>query len=424
MKLFRNTFLALALLIGLPALVAPPAMATQILLNNVKSKLTAAVGVSDTTITITAGDGALFAAATAGNTITATLIKVSGFNEVAFEIVTVTARSGDTLTITRGRESTAALTFAVGDVISVRFTAGMTPGAIGAISASSTDTLTNKTFDTAGTGNVFKINGTGITAISGTGSVCMTVSCAMTTPNIGVATATTVNKVTITAPASAATLTIPDGVTLTGPASSGTAATLGNTETITGIKTFGSAGAVGRFKLAGTTSGTTIVDATAVASGTITIPAATDTLVGKATTDTFTNKTYDTAGSGNVLSVGGVNIATAWTAYTPTVTAGSGSFTTTSAAGRYKQIGKTATFSAAITVTTIGTGGGSVNFTLPVTANAANSTFCSGRETGSTGSALFAFNSSTTVANITRYDNIFIGANGYVYNISCTYEAA
>lgn len=63
---------------------------------------------------------------------------------------------------------------------------------------------------------------------------------------------------------------------------------------ITGAKTFGAAGAVGKLKIAGNTSGTTILDASAVASGTITLPAATDTLVGKATTDTLTNKTLTT----------------------------------------------------------------------------------------------------------------------------------
>jgi len=111
------------------------------------------------------------------------------------------------------------------------------------------------------------------------------------------------NKIIITAPATSATLTLIDGTTLTGPAASGTVMTLGNVETVTGVKTFGSAGAVGRLKVAGTTSGSTIVDATAVASGTLTLPAATDTLIGKATTDTLTNKTYDTAGAGNSFSI-------------------------------------------------------------------------------------------------------------------------
>jgi len=51
----------------------------------------------------------------------------------------------------------------------------------------------------------------------------------------------------------------------------------------------------GTLVLAGSTSGTTTVTATAVAgTTTLTLPAATDTLVGKATTDTLTNKTLTT----------------------------------------------------------------------------------------------------------------------------------
>jgi len=53
------------------------------------------------------------------------------------------------------------------------------------------------------------------TASTGTGNVVLATSPTLTTPNIGVATATSVNKLTITAPASGSTLTIADGKILT-----------------------------------------------------------------------------------------------------------------------------------------------------------------------------------------------------------------
>ena len=60
----------------------------------------------------------------------------------------------------------------------------------------------------------------------------------------------------------------------------------------------------GTLVLAGTTSGTTTVTATAVAgTTTLTLPAATDTLVGKATTDTLTNKTLTGAVMNGTLGV-------------------------------------------------------------------------------------------------------------------------
>jgi hypothetical protein len=61
----------------------------------------------------------------------------------------------------------------------------------------------------------------------------------------------------------------------------------------------------GTTKFAGSTSGTTTLQATAVAGTTVlTLPAATDTLVGKATTDTLTNKTLTspTLASANITT--------------------------------------------------------------------------------------------------------------------------
>lgn len=60
-----------------------------------------------------------------------------------------------------------------------------------AVAADTTQTLTNKTFNTAGTGNVFQINGTTISANTGTGSNVLATSPALVTPTLGAATATT-----------------------------------------------------------------------------------------------------------------------------------------------------------------------------------------------------------------------------------------
>jgi hypothetical protein len=52
------------------------------------------------------------------------------------------------------------------------------------IGQASTATLTNKTYDTGGTGNIFKINGTSITSVTGSNNVVLSTSPAITTPTI------------------------------------------------------------------------------------------------------------------------------------------------------------------------------------------------------------------------------------------------
>jgi hypothetical protein len=102
----------------------------------------------------------------------------------------------------------------------------------------------------AGTGTVTALGNT----TTGSGSIVLATSPTLTTPTLGVASATTINKVTLTAPATGSTLTIADGKTLTVsntltlagtdstvmtfPSSTTTVAGLGTTQTFTATNTF------------------------------------------------------------------------------------------------------------------------------------------------------------------------------------------
>lgn len=116
-----------------------------------------------------------------------------------------------------------------------------------------------------------------------------------------------------------------------------------------------------------------------------------------------------------------------WKTWTPTIAAGSGSFTSVSAGDcRYIQNGKTVHFKARINIVTNGTAATSVTATLPVSVNATGGVFtCSGREDGVSGKQLQGKMSSTgNLLSIFNYDNTYPGANNAALIVSGTYEAA
>jgi len=94
-------------------------MAQQKFTNNAVATLSASINSSATTITVASGQGALFPTLSTGDYFYATIIDSS--NNI--EIVKVTARATDSLTVVRAQESTTGRSFIGGDNISLRVTA-------------------------------------------------------------------------------------------------------------------------------------------------------------------------------------------------------------------------------------------------------------------------------------------------------------
>lgn len=94
-------------------------MADLKLSNNAESKLAADITSQATTLSLMTGEGALFPDITTDEYFPCTLVANSG----DIEIVTVTARAGDVLTVVRGQEGTTALAMDAGSAIELRLTA-------------------------------------------------------------------------------------------------------------------------------------------------------------------------------------------------------------------------------------------------------------------------------------------------------------
>lgn len=99
-------------------------MSFNVFSNNGSSLLASGITATSATVTVTAGQGALFPALSAGQVFTATLEDTSG----NLEIVLATARALDTISITRAQEGTVAIAFASGSRFELRPTAAVLGG--------------------------------------------------------------------------------------------------------------------------------------------------------------------------------------------------------------------------------------------------------------------------------------------------------
>ena len=89
--------------------------------NNAFGVLNAGITDSDTTIVLKSGEGARFPTLSAGDYFYATLIDTSN----NLEIVKVTARSTDTMTVVRAQDSTTARAYSTNDRFELRPTAAL-----------------------------------------------------------------------------------------------------------------------------------------------------------------------------------------------------------------------------------------------------------------------------------------------------------
>ena len=231
-----------------------------------------------------------------------------------------------------------------------------------------TKTLTNTTYDTAGAGNSFSINGVAASSNTGTGPVARASNPAFVAPALGI-------------------IASGDGSALTGNAASFTAGDVANASVIGKLLTGYSAGA-----------------------GTV------------ASTDSILQA---------IQKLGGLVDNASCTPYTPTITPGSGALTsaTVTATGCYSRSGKKVLARVVVTITAIGSGSpsGNVIATLPFASTTTSSSFYPGSSyevasAGNAGAAVIVGNTSSTTMSIKNLSAATYWVNGYVVSAQIPYE--
>jgi hypothetical protein len=114
----------------------------------------------------------------------------------------------------------------------------------------------------------------------------------------------------------------------------------------------------------------------------------------------------------------------AWTTYTPTVTAQSGTFTTVSATGRYIRIGKLCIVNVSITVTNNGTAAVQTFATAPFAASSSQIYSGCGRENAVQGWMLQSRITTDSTIRIGKYDGSYGSGTGYQLDTTTIYEVA
>jgi hypothetical protein len=137
-------------------------MASPLFTNNAASGLVYPITSTDVTLYLNGGSGALFPQPSGGNYFIVTLISALTGN---IEIVKCIARSGDILTVIRAQEGTTAQSFATGDAVQLRITAG----SLNTLLSSNTFNTENYTIKEVAGKLVFQYQGTTIASLDSTG---------------------------------------------------------------------------------------------------------------------------------------------------------------------------------------------------------------------------------------------------------------
>lgn len=148
-------------------------MGTQLFANNASSTLVSGITNVATSLTVAAGQGAKFPSPSGGDWFLLTLVGTTSGSESSWEIVKVTARATDVLTIVRAQEGTAATAWGSGTKAELRITAGtLVPAVAGGANGLLLGTDKSKLDATSGTNSGDETTSTiksklGITTLSG-----------------------------------------------------------------------------------------------------------------------------------------------------------------------------------------------------------------------------------------------------------------